>query len=344
MAIYLGFRTALMLYASPRCMGLAEALPLTRRDLMDAETSIPQARREATEAYCSLANIVAPPGVIDVIAPSMGRRTPTPELAPHVWSGELPPGAFIRVSRDTYLSTPEFCFLQMARTMSVPALMILGMAMCGRYWPAQVEGHMLKIPAITSTERLRVFMANVAPKTMAMEKANLALRWLSDNAWSPMESSTYLIMCLPRTLGGYGLPKPVLNKEIPLSREASRIVRQPTCYVDLCWPDSAYGLEYYGAEYHREPARDIARELALKHDGILLQPVMYRQIKHREERRELVAQAAEHTGKRLRKGSQKMLQKRIALLGEVLPNGHFVAPNVFELDLPDYALPQVLCA
>ena len=84
-----------------------------------------------------------------------------------------------------------------------------------------------------------------------------------------METMVYMLLCLPPKLGGYGIPKPDMNAEIPLDEEGRAIARRETCYGDLCWPDAHLDLEYHG-EVHvgaSQMKSDVGRELGIEHMG-----------------------------------------------------------------------------
>ncbi len=88
------------------------------------------------------------------------------------------------------------------------------------------------------------------------------------NAASPMETLIALMLALPQSMGGFGLPRPVLNWQVPIDTSERELVSQETIVTDLCWPDQHVIIEYYGWDEHfgagpRKVAADSARANSL---------------------------------------------------------------------------------
>lgn len=72
---------------------------------------------------------------------------------------------------------------------------------------------------------------------------------------SPLETTHALLAHLPRKLGGEGLLKPQLNRQVALSAEAARALGHPSVVCDEAWPDDLGGLlpvcvEVDGVSFH----------------------------------------------------------------------------------------------
>jgi len=192
-----------------------------------------------------------------------------------VWSTIVPAKAFYRVG-DMLVSSPEFVFLQMASRITLRQLIALGCELCGTYvllpegntHPSAVDDYPTRIAPLTNVAAIRAFVEKAA-KAHGKAKALRALNYVVEGSRSPMETMTYMLLCLPPKLGGYGIPKPDLNAEIPLDEESQAIARRGTCYGDLCWPDACLDLEYHG-EVHvgaSQMKSDVGRELGIEHMG-----------------------------------------------------------------------------
>lgn len=129
-------------------------------------------------------------------------------------------------------------FLQMAESFPLETLVVAGMELCGRYAVSR-EGAISSRCPLTSASRLRRFVGQ-AEGMRGVKKARRALRFVMDDSASPMETSLALLLSMPRSLGGYGLPRPVMNLRIDA-------VAFDKCMVghcaesrffrgDLCWP------------------------------------------------------------------------------------------------------------
>ena len=60
-------------------------------------------------------------------------RTETEGVVTHTWGSPFPDTAFAEAGEGFLMSTPEFCFLQMAGCLSLVQLIQLGFELCGTY-------------------------------------------------------------------------------------------------------------------------------------------------------------------------------------------------------------------
>ena len=80
-----------------------------------------------------------------------------------------------------------------------------------------------------------------------------ALLWMSQNSSSPMETIQYLLLRLPKRLGGYGVSSAIClnNKIITLHKGFSKFR-----YADLCLTEEKIILEYNGSYHEGERANE----------------------------------------------------------------------------------------
>ena len=221
--------------------------------------------------------LIVPGLPVDVLIFDERERRRSRDVRCHTWKTLLPANAFFS-ARGVYVSSPEFTFLQLASELTVAQLVALGCELCGTYvlLPRDVThpGALDELPKrscpLTNVGKLREFMECLG-RANGKIKANRALKYVIDGSRSPMETMAYMLLCLPPMLGGYGLPKPVMNAEIKLDDEARALALRRKCYGDLCWPDARPPLdvEYHG-EVHVGGAQmksDVGRELAIEHMG-----------------------------------------------------------------------------
>ena len=84
-------------------------------------------------------------------------------------------------------------------------------------------------------------------------------------------------------MGGFGLPRPELNREFALSREARQVYSASPCRLDLSWRGTNLDVEYDGsgdehtADMH---AKDVARLAALHTDGLDVLVLAKQQVYH----------------------------------------------------------------
>lgn len=186
------------------------------------------------------------------------------------------------------MSSPELCFLQMAEELEFHDLVLLGLELCGSYsmkyrhepigkselrfdfeapkglalswFDAALEDGAASDSRLTESGFYpdRQPLTNLAHLERFLErcqgfhgvkKAREALKWVLDNSASPMESKLFLLLCLPRAKGGYGLPLPVLNGRA--DPKAGRDWRAEKSFYkcDLSWGNGVV-VEYESNLWH----------------------------------------------------------------------------------------------
>lgn len=234
-------------------------------------------------------------------------------LVAHLWSAKVPGGAFIKLADDLLLSSPAFIFLQMARELEPIELAKLGMELCGYYAlpekhkpyvPSSVDETEYELRAVTAARKI-VSLCEATPSAVpGVRKARMVAEWLADGAASPMESATYLLLCLPKRLGGYGLPKPVFNPKVTVNTPSGAEERFP----DLLWKmkDSAIDIEYQSDLAHSgnwKRYKDSKRQIQLTVNKITVLPLTKAQLKNVDDFHELAI------------GLHKLLKARVRCLG-----------------------------
>lgn len=121
------------------------------------------------------------------------------------------------------MSTPEFCFLQMAGCLSLVQLIQLGFELCGTYALVGGAPAVRRAAPLTTKVKLAAFVEQ-SSGARGCKKAARAVRYVQDGAASPMETMLAMMLCLPYGLGGYGLEKPLINHrvDVPSSSKAGR--------------------------------------------------------------------------------------------------------------------------
>lgn len=175
-----------------------------------------------------------------------------------------------------YLIPPEYLFLQMAETMSFIDLLMLGFELCGTYFGGQATNTFndsaVPLPRhkpFTKASKIKRFLdSDVASQTKGTKRAKQAAKFLLDNSYSPRESALALMLTLPRRLGGYALPRPLLNQRINIPRNNSQLTHNDHFRCDLFWPKENLAIEY-DSDLHHTGARKIAKD-ASRRDALAL--------------------------------------------------------------------------
>ena len=197
-------------------------------------------------------------------------------LSRNLWGGPVPPGSFAQIGTDVYASTPGFCFLQLARRLTLAQLVLVGCSLCGGYYVSPQSEVVLRSP-VTSTDEIGAYLDG-AKGVRGLGLARRALSLVADGAESPQEVNSYLLTCLPKELGGCGVGKLSLNYVIPVEPEDAAILDKPerkAFRIDMGDPLAHVGSEYLGKGHERTAEEDRARLNALTAKGEKILQVKY---------------------------------------------------------------------
>jgi len=222
-------------------------------------------------------------------------------VASHVWSQSLPRGSFCAIGQGIYVSSLELCFLQLASVLELRQLIYLGFELCGTYGMGGFGAGGKQPDPLSSTARLAAFLSRT-PGVPGHKKAMRAMKYIIDNSASQAESQLAMTMCLPYMLGGFGLPKPILNCHIALREYASKATRQQDFYCDAFWPEYRLALEYDSDQYHtgaKRIAADAARRNSLAYGDILVVTATKADMNNIGRTKRLAQIMAKHLRKRL---------------------------------------------
>ncbi|MDR0459748.1 MAG: hypothetical protein LBG68_04740, partial [Coriobacteriales bacterium] len=212
----------------------------------------------------------------------------------------------MQTDSELSISSPEFCFLQLASQLPLPKLIELGYEFCGTYsLPAEIEQQQtgkgfVNRPPLTSKHKLEAFISSMQG-VRGYQKARQSLRFIQNNSASPMETKLCILLVLPNRYGGYGFPLPILNKRIGLSKAINRSAYRSKYFCDLFWPDFDLAVEYESNAYHsssEQIASDSKRRNALVAQGITVITVTSQQLHKDMEFEKLAMQIAQNIHRR----------------------------------------------
>jgi len=223
----------------------------------------------------------------------------------HVFRADTPIGSFMNIGNGFLVSSPEFCFLQMAHDLDLIELIELGYELCGEYsLPVasdKPEKGFYERKALTSTKKLRLFLDEMKD-AKGLLKAKRSLRFVLDNSASPMETKLAMFLTLPYMLGGYGFEPPELNYHITLTQKAKKYFSKGYYSCDLFWPEANVAVEYDSDYFHTGSDRiadDSKRRNALASIGIRVITVTRQQLYSSVELERVARVLASHLDKRL---------------------------------------------
>lgn len=234
---------------------------------------------------------------IHVFVNDRSKGTSTKHLITHVAPQPLPTGTFLDLGHDICICTPQFTFLRMAATVDLIDAIRIGMEFCGFYSKWRLPPQHMDLTLTSKSKEERACTFGLPPVMQANQvteyinrlagyrgigMASKAAKWLNDQSASPMESATYLLLCLPKRIGGYGLPIPILNSAVTLQTPEGKKVRHP----DLFWPDKDIDVEYNSDQDHSGDwarYRDSRREIQLHAADVRTLPLTRHQLMDKDE-------------------------------------------------------------
>lgn len=243
------------------------------------------------------------PGSVDLLVVRSRKRPNTDCVRVHSLRNGLPPKSVFACSPSVCIVSPEVCIAQGAESLDWMTLLLLLFEFCGYYTvPDPRMRRMQQRLPLTSVARVEAHLVEMGDFP-GLRNLRKALKFASDGSASPRETAVFLLLSLPRTYGGYGLKRPVMNAEVRLSTRAAKAFGSSSYCADLLWPDERIIVEYDGIDGHtgRERiARDAARRDALVGEGYAVFVITHDQLVDRAVFGEIAASIASKQGVRLR--------------------------------------------
>jgi len=178
-----------------------------------------------------------------VMADTPSGRKHSKQLYSKTRSHNHPEKAFIQLDSSVYVSCPELCFLQLASEFSLPKLIEVGNNLCAIYVRNDSSYFQMKREPVASVNSIMNFL-ELSAHAKGIKKSRLAIKFVLEGSYSPMESKLAVLVVLPLSFGGYGLSKPELNKYVKLSPEAAVLLKRESCCCDMVWEREKVILEY----------------------------------------------------------------------------------------------------
>ena len=233
-------------------------------------------------------------GPIHALVPAQNMLTRSKRIVTHLWSHDIPGGAYLNLGNKAFLPTPAFLLLQMAVQLDEVELISLGLELCGYYSKSEnpnlapthasdYEPHdcTFELEPATTVAKLTRFIERRTGERGFRAARHVLMRILNNSA-SPMESTTYLLLCLPKRLGGYALPKPQFNVKVTVTTSTTTTARFP----DLYWHSHSLDVEYDSDRDHWgqwSRYRDAKRTVELVTEKITVLPLTRMQIMNARE-------------------------------------------------------------
>lgn len=235
----------------------------------------------------------------------------------HVAELTMPHRSFVKLEEGLYVDSPELCFVRGGIEFSVVKLIRWGFEMCGSYSLSDDDPHgFFSREPLTSVDALQRYLSR-ASGLRGVKRAVRAMPYVMDGSASPMETRLVMLLCLPPRLGGYGLPRPVLNLELDETRR-SPDGRGLAC--DLLWPEFGFAVEYDSDLFHNEKpkiSKDSIRRSSLGLMGYDVLTVAREQVLDARELDKVANILADRMGRILNARRSDAMTRRFALRREI---------------------------
>ena len=176
----------------------------------------------------------------------------------HVQAASLPPNAVVWLDERSSMCGPEYLFVQMAESLTLPELVLLGYELCGNYSRSKEDPTRGPVtdgvcPA-TTVDDLYAFAWGVN-RIPGAAKARQATRYIADHAVSVPEAILATMYSLPTEEGGYDMGPVRLNERVsaidddtPDYQGTSRRNARKR-YPDLMFSFASIGINYDGVDH-----------------------------------------------------------------------------------------------
>lgn len=189
-----------------------------------------------------------------------------------------PPGTFVRLSRDVYIESPLAALIRLDRKSLTDGELVkrLYQLVAAFYL---CDGKTVACEPLASMEDIHRFLAG-ATGMRGIKRVRALLPFVAPGAASMRECEVVTLLTLPPSIGGRGLPVPVLNHRIEPCRSAADIVR----YADFFWAVARLILEYDSDKFHTGAEKiglDALRRTQLQVEGYRVVTLTNYQLKHK---------------------------------------------------------------
>lgn len=201
----------------------------------------------------------------DVFIPGSSQRVSRRIPQTYFAKKGFPPGSLVRYSTGIYGLSPEYVIVKLAEVYPEIALISLGIELCSSYIKTE-DGTLYHQPAAMSVESLGAFIERVED-VRGLKQTRKILKHLVNHSASPRETALYMLLCLPKRIGGCGFSGATSNLSLQVR---TWISKTGVCMSDICWDDKKVCVEYESTEFHGEYSslqRDSARRIELMHQG-----------------------------------------------------------------------------
>lgn len=187
---------------------------------------------------------------LDVLVPDQASLRSLVAVKTHLWGGALPVGSFRELSGSSYVSSPEFTFLQVAARRNFVETLEIGYHLCGAFSiDGEGHGYAGQRAPLTTPESIASFLAQ-ARGAYGARKARGALRYLRPNVASAMEILLAMAFSLPPGRGGWAFPEITANQRINVDEHLRKVADASYFVGDIYLPSVRGDVEFDSKKFH----------------------------------------------------------------------------------------------
>lgn len=233
---------------------------------------------------------------------------------------------FDEIASGLYVCRPSLALVQSSPDMSAIEIAQAACELCGDYALDSCSG------SFVTTKGLRITLDELAADlallvdlgTRGARKALDASRLALELSASPLETNIALLLTISRQLGGFGLPLPLLNSTVELSRQGTAIMGTSRIRPDLLWADRKVAAEIDSTAWHASAEahnRDSDRRAALQASGYEVMTITSGQAYDFAKMSHIAYELSKRLGIRRERPSERMLSRRRVLHGQLFSHG-----------------------
>ena len=152
---------------------------------------------------------------LNVMVPAKGERRNSSRMCCWIHPAAVPRENYLHLAKGLFIASPELAAMQVCPFYSEVDTIVLMSMLCSFYVEnPQAAGGLEPRRAPCTPESFGIFLAQMDPSTPIPNGRSRLMRCLRSavsNAASPAELQLALALSLPKRLGGFALPKPMLN-------------------------------------------------------------------------------------------------------------------------------------
>lgn len=170
----------------------------------------------------------------------------------HVCGGDLSAQSILSLDGHAGVVCPELLFVQMAETLELAQLVMLGYELCGTFTRSAnrpMDGPVVDhVCPATTVDGIRQYL-NQGTRVRGTKRARLALAYVRDGAASVPEAKLATMYELPSEEYGYGLGPITLNKRVGVNKTRGSLKRGER-FPDILFSFAPIGINYDGEKDH----------------------------------------------------------------------------------------------